>query len=223
MKGTTNNMNLNRSLYAGVFAVLAMGYGAGKANAQFATFSGADLVYTGGTLTGSGTTSFTFGEGALAGDTVSATFALSTTASGTPTVLTGPPLVIEQSLGALSASFTATTPVDGQTDLVTIAASSGILEYDSVTSTATVDFGSLTLTSGLYGFTGPNDFTFNFVPVSAPTVSASVLQDFSGTSGSGVGTITSAVTGVPEPGMISMLVGLAVTGSGLALRRRRAA
>jgi hypothetical protein len=154
MKGTTNNMNMTRSLSAGVFAVLAIGCCAGKASAQF-TFSGADFSIGTGTLTGSGPVSYTPQGGSLI---PGVTFSLTATQAG-DTVSPGPPItVINGPLTALTATFSDATDAD----LLTITAPSGDFVWDSFTDTVNVDFSPVTLTSDDYSFSGANDFGFSF-------------------------------------------------------------
>src|SRR5579871_4509236 len=213
---------MNPRKIVSICSVVALfaGFAAGQAQAQFAEFSGGSFKVTNpGNVATSPTSGtqvlFHFDIGPYAGVLVPATLTLSATKTGTASQ-TGS--LISENLINYSETITADAPFHGFTDLLTLALTSGTSLTGVVMSPLsfiTLSGSNAVLTSDFLTFTGGNTFTTAFNTTATPKVTGGKLNTFSSQSASGSGgfTTTGTVTPtVPEPGTISMLIGIAVSG-----------
>jgi hypothetical protein len=223
-------MNLRQIISAGSLLTLFMSGGVNQAHAQFASFSGGDFsVAKSGNVTAVSTpVTFQFQTGPLDGHFIPAVLTLSATDSGGLSSSGG---VVVEDLKNLTASFTADTPISGHTNLLTFSETGPFMGLDSVTFTpkpwnvAISDTGGFQFTSDFFTFGGNDAYSIMFVTNTKPTVSGtSLTSPISGVAGNGgfyADIVTPKGIAVPEPGPVSLLMGIAVTGSGFAVRRMR--
>jgi hypothetical protein len=224
MKGNRLIMNLRTLVSVGSAVALLGGFTAGQAHAQFADFSGGSFTVAAGDVAATATpVSFEFDSGPFTGQMVAATLTLVATKSGAA-LQSGP--LISESLASFTETITADALFHGSTNLLTVSetgpsADLALTAIDASPLSFVTLAGSLgTATSGFFTFTGPISFTTAFTTTATPTVTGGNLNSFSSVAASGSGGFT-ASSAVPEPGTLSMLVGIAVTGTGFGLRRMR--
>jgi hypothetical protein len=198
-------------------AVLLAGFAASTAHAQ-GVFSPATYAVSAATgdVTGGG-------AGTFVGPSVpssAATLTLSAT-GGSVNDIGG---TITEALTGVDATIIAgsnTTTITGATGVLTVASGDLVYFSDTTLGTAATTYPGLTVSDLEFNFTASTDPTVTGGTTIAPgiVVGGSFGADF-GDAPDGVVTVNYS-SAVPEPGMVSMLVGLVVTGTGLGLRRLR--
>jgi hypothetical protein len=195
-------------------AVLLAGFTASTAHAQIGTFSSATVTISMGTGDVLG-----FGAGSFVGIVNSgATLTLSGT-GGAATDIFG---TITEPLTGVDATIIAgadTTTITGATGTLTIGPTDQVSFSDTTLGITSTTYPGLKVTELSFLFTAsPPPAVIGGTTLSPGIVVGGIMGV---TSSGSDGAVAVTFAPVPEPGTVSMLVGLAVTGTGLGLRRLR--
>lgn len=208
-------MNMLRFATVTTAAALLVGLSLGMAQAQTGIYSPATFtVGTSGSVTASGFGSPTY---IVNGIPASATLSL----SGTSTGISEAAGIIDDSLTGVDVTITAGANV------TTITGATGNL----IVNGDLVSFNDATIGASSSPYGSVTSLSFNFTSSTTPAITGTTVV--AGPPPVIInGTFTSSFTGnngvvsasyVPEPGVVSLLAGLAVVGTSLGLRRRRIA